>query len=188
MAVFLFSEPHYMQSFNLIGNLSKKLMAWNMLLGTAESCTGGLIGAMCTQVEGSSRWFGGGVIAYADSVKKSLLGVPPDVLETHGAVSLPVVRAMAEGALKALGVDVSVAVSGIAGPGGGSEAKPVGTVCFGLALRALGEQRSAGAIMPAQELEARCRHFSGNREAVRFAAMTAALEAVDTLLTALDEG
>lgn len=143
-------------------------MARNMLLGTAESCTGGLIAALCTEAPGSSRWFAGGVVSYANSVKSGLLGVEPALLAAHGAVSGPVVEAMARGALDALGVDASLAVSGVAGPDGGSADKPVGTVWIAAGL-------SAGIV-------ARRHLFSGNREDVRFAAALAALEAVAELL------
>lgn len=103
-------------------------------MATAESCTGGMIAAMCTDVAGSSAWFKGGVVAYDNAVKKSLLGVLPSVLEAHGAVSGEVVRHMAEGALCACGAQAAVAVSGVAGPGGGTPEKPVGTVWIGIAV------------------------------------------------------
>lgn len=102
-------------------------------LATAESCTGGLIGKYLTDIPGSSAHFLGGIISYANSAKVNLLGVPADILETHGAVSAPVAEAMARGAQEKLGADYAVSVTGIAGPGGGSEAKPVGTVWIGIA-------------------------------------------------------
>ena len=101
-------------------------------LATAESCTGGLIGSRITDIPGSSAYFAGGIIAYAYDAKVRLLGVPWSVLEAHGAVSEPVVRYMAEGARRALAAEVGVAVSGIAGPGGGSPTKPVGTTWIAL--------------------------------------------------------
>jgi len=101
-------------------------------LATAESCTGGLIGSRITDIPGSSAYFAGGIISYAYDAKVRLLGVPWSVLEEHGAVSEPVVRYMAEGARRALAAEVGIAVSGIAGPGGGSPEKPVGTTWIAL--------------------------------------------------------
>lgn len=95
-------------------------------LGSAESCTGGLVAHAITEVPGSSRYFRGGFVTYADDVKRDQLGVPDEVLAAHGAVSAQVARAMAEGARTGLGTDVGVAITGIAGPDGGSAEKPVG--------------------------------------------------------------
>lgn len=97
-------------------------------LATAESCTGGLLASTLTDVSGSSEWFRGSVVAYSNEVKQSLLGVPEQALVEHGAVSEAVVKAMAEGVKQTVGADVSVAISGIAGPTGGTPDKPVGTV------------------------------------------------------------
>jgi len=104
------------------------LRASGRKLAVAESCTGGLLGGRITDIAGSSDTFQGGVIAYDNRVKQEQLGVPADLIATYGAVSEEVVRAMAEGAARKFGVDVSMAITGVAGPGGGSEAKPVGTV------------------------------------------------------------
>ena len=112
--------------------LGPLLVARGWRLATAESCTGGLIGSRITDIPGSSAYFVGGIVAYAYEAKVRLLGVPWSVLEAHGAVSEPVVRLMAEGARRALTADVAVAVSGIAGPGGGSATKPVGTTWIAL--------------------------------------------------------
>jgi len=95
-------------------------------LATAESCTGGLVAHLITEVPGSSAYFLGGLVTYADGIKTALADVPPQVLEAHGAVSAQVAVAMAEGARRRLSVDVAVAVTGIAGPDGGTDTKPVG--------------------------------------------------------------
>jgi nicotinamide-nucleotide amidase len=115
--------------------------ALGITLGVAESCTGGMLGARLTAIPGSSEVFHGGVIAYDNSLKRSLLGVPDALLTEHGSVSEPVVRAMASGARAATGVDAALAITGIAGPGGGSEAKPVGTVWIALDFRGQVETR-----------------------------------------------
>nr|WP_321465702.1 CinA family nicotinamide mononucleotide deamidase-related protein [uncultured Desulfobulbus sp.] len=104
----------------------------NWMLSTAESCTGGLIGATLTRTAGSSNWYKGGVIVYSNALKQSLLNVSEDLLAQHGAVSDEVARAMARGTVERLGCDIAVSATGIAGPGGGSEDKPVGTVYLGL--------------------------------------------------------
>lgn len=101
-------------------------------LGTAESCTGGLVAATLTAIPGSSEVVRGGVVSYWAEVKRDVLGVPEDVIETFGVVSEQCARAMAEGAARVLGCDYAVSTTGIAGPGGAEPGKPVGTVCFGL--------------------------------------------------------
>jgi len=103
-------------------------------IATAESCTAGLVVARLTELPGSSSYVAGGVVAYANDAKVELLGVDPALIEAHGAVSEPVAEAMAEGALSRLGADTAVAITGIAGPGGGSDDKPIGTVCFSVKL------------------------------------------------------
>lgn len=102
-----------------------------LTLGTAESCTGGLLGSLLTAVPGASDVVRGGIVAYANSVKTQVLGVPVGIIDTHGAVSEPCAAAMAAGARRVLGCDIAMAVTGIAGPGGGTPEKPVGTVCLG---------------------------------------------------------
>jgi nicotinamide-nucleotide amidase len=109
------------------------LAARGLRLATAESCTGGLVGARLTSVPGSSRYYRGGVVAYSDEAKQELLGVSADLLRRHGAVSAEVARAMAEGARRRLGADLAVATTGISGPGGGTPEKPVGLVFVGFA-------------------------------------------------------
>lgn len=101
------------------------------MLATAESCTGGLIAATCTALAGSSQWFERGFVTYSNEAKSELLGVPMTLIDTHGAVSEPVARAMVEGALAHAHAQVGLSVTGIAGPTGGSIDKPVGTVWFG---------------------------------------------------------
>jgi nicotinamide-nucleotide amidase len=111
------------------------LVERGLKLGTAESCTGGLVGEILTERGGSSDFFAGGVIAYENSVKEQVLGVPAPMLAQYGAVSSEVARAMAEGALRVLGCGVTVAFTGIAGPSGGTPDKPVGMVCSAVATR-----------------------------------------------------
>jgi len=119
----------------------KVLERRGLTLATAESCTGGLIGEMVTQVAGSSAVYAGGWVVYSNEMKHKELGVPLDVLEKYGAVSEPVARALAEGALRCSGASLSLAVTGIAGPSGGTEDKPVGTIWLGL-----GYTDDAGAV------------------------------------------
>ena len=106
-----------------------------LTLGTAESCTGGLIGAAITAIPSSSTIFKGGIIAYDNAVKNKQLNVPAGIIEKHGAVSREVARAMAAGAMDGLNVDIAVSVTGIAGPSGGTQDKPVGTVWMGIATK-----------------------------------------------------
>ncbi|MGU3431984.1 competence/damage-inducible protein A [Actinomycetes bacterium M1A6_2h] len=131
-------------------------------IATAESCTGGMIAARLTDRAGSSAYVVGGVVSYANEAKIGLLDVPPEVIDEHGAVSEPVAALMAEGALRRLGVDVAVSTSGIAGPGGGTELKPVGTVCFGIAV--------AGRATVTRTLR-----LPGDRASVRSLSTTAAM-------------
>jgi nicotinamide-nucleotide amidase len=146
---------------SLILELAEELRCRGFTCATAESCTGGLIGAMLTAFPGSSDWYVGGVISYANSVKIGLLGVREADIETQGAVSEPVVRSMAQGACRATGADIACAVSGVAGPGGGTPEKPVGTVWIGWSLH--GDTR------------ARKFHFSGDRDEVRAQTVTEAV-------------
>jgi len=168
------------ESIWLIGRISEKLMMRKMFLGTAESCTGGLVSALCTNIPGSSRWFRGGIVAYDNAVKTHLLKVDAALLAANGAVSAPVVEAMARGALEVLDVDVALAASGIAGPGGGSPDKPVGTVWIAAALRVPGEQ---GSREP--QVVSFSRVFPGDRNDVRFGAALGAFGAVDAALNSL---
>lgn len=117
-----------------VHELAGTLTAHGWMLATAESCTGGLIACELTNVSGSSGWYLGGVVAYANSVKQALLDVPAETLAAHGAVSREVVLAMALGAARRLGAQCALSVSGVAGPTGGTPEKPVGTVWIGWAV------------------------------------------------------
>jgi len=133
----LLRERHSREIFSEDGSLVDDQVA-QMLSGrriaTAESCTGGLVAARLTDRPGSSAYVAGGVVAYANEAKTELLGVEPDLIAAHGAVSEPVAEAMADGALNRFAADTAIAITGIAGPGGGTEDKPVGTVCFTVKL------------------------------------------------------
>ena len=130
-------ERHPHELFSEDGSLVDDQVA-TLLAGrhiaTAESCTAGLVAARLTERPGSSDYVSGGVVAYSNEAKAELLGVDPALIERHGAVSEPVAEAMAAGALARFGADTAVSVTGIAGPGGGTPTKPVGTVCFSVAL------------------------------------------------------
>jgi nicotinamide-nucleotide amidase len=137
-------------------------------LSTAESCTGGLLAACCTDIAGASQWFHGGFVTYANAAKTQMLAVPPDVLNRHGAVSEATARAMAQGAQAHTGTQVAIATSGIAGPDGGSPDKPVGTVWIAWATPAM--------------CHAQCFHFTGSRHDIRHAAVLASLQKMQQLL------
>ncbi|MBN1575277.1 MAG: nicotinamide-nucleotide amidohydrolase family protein [Chitinispirillaceae bacterium] len=147
---------------SLATEVGRLLIERKLSCATAESCTGGLIGAVITSVAGSSEYFRGGVIAYENGVKMRLLGVSERILAEQGAVSAETVAAMASGAMKLLGADCAVSVSGIAGPGGGTEEKPVGLVYIGTCI--------TGTIDMFRHV------FPGGRAAVRHAAAVAALQ------------
>ena len=137
-----------------------------LTLACAESCTAGMVGAALTNPAGSSEVFRGGVIVYCNEMKEKLLGVPREVLDGPGAVSRECALAMAEGARRLLEVDVAVSVTGLAGPDGGTEELPVGTVWFGLAFDKEGKARSMAFV----------RNFPGSRSEVRHQAVQSALE------------
>lgn len=141
-----------------------------MMLSCAESCTGGWLAKVCTDLPGSSGWFERGFVTYTNESKQELLGVSAETLFVHGAVSEQTVAEMASGALAHSRAQISVAISGIAGPGGGSLEKPVGTVCFGWALE--GGERATESC-----------HFHGDREAVRAQAVLHALQGLNRLLS-----
>lgn len=144
-----------------VEELVKRLSDKKLTCATAESCTGGGVGSAITGVPGSSEVYWGGVISYDNSVKRGVLGVPQDVLETKGAVSAECAEAMAQGVRTLLKTDLAVSITGIAGPGGGSAEKPVGLVWFGLAT--------------ANGVSTERRVFDGDRAAVRAAAVEHAL-------------
>lgn len=146
----------------VVGEVAARLLARGEWLATAESCTGGLIAAACTDLAGSSGWFERGIVSYSNRAKQELLGVPPELVARHGAVSMETVLAMAEGLLARAPVQHAIAVSGIAGPGGGSAEKPVGTVWIAWASRG-------------GEAQARHHRFDGDRTVVREQAVLAAL-------------
>lgn len=141
--------------------LAQVLTARDWMLASAESCTGGLIAAACTDLPGSSTWFERGFVTYSNAAKTELLGVPAALIAEHGAVSEPVVRAMASGAAQRARTPLAVASTGIAGPGGGSSAKPVGTVWLGWSIHG--------------QVHSQCFHFAGARAAVRAQAVEQAL-------------
>jgi nicotinamide-nucleotide amidase len=153
-----------------VAPLAALLLAQGWLLATAESCTGGLIAAACTARAGSSLWFERGFVTYANAAKTESLGVPEALLLLHGAVSEAVARAMVLGALAHSHAQVALAVTGVAGPGGGSPDKPVGTVCFGYAL--------PGRVWTERQ------QWAGDRAQVRAAAVTHALQQLQTALQA----
>jgi nicotinamide-nucleotide amidase len=151
-----------------IGLVADLLLKKGWMLATAESCTGGMISAACTDLAGSSAWFERGFVTYSNEAKTELLGVDAALIAQHGAVSEEVARAMASGALERSCAQVSVAVTGVAGPTGGSAAKPVGTVWFGFAL--------PGRVV------SEVRRFDGDRAAVRSATVRHALQRLLELL------
>ncbi len=145
--------------------LGGRLKAASQQLVTAESCTGGWLAKVLTDQPGSSAWYRGGVVVYSNELKLRLLGVRPETLAAHGAVSEATVREMAQGALLQLGGDVAVATSGVAGPDGGTATKPVGTVWCAWAWRQ----------DDALTCQARCYCFAGDRDSVRLQAVQAVL-------------
>jgi nicotinamide-nucleotide amidase len=148
--------------------LAEDLLARGWMMATAESCTGGLIAAACTDLAGSSQWFERGFVTYSNEAKTQMLSVDPALIEAHGAVSEIVARAMAHGAVRHSQARVAVAVTGVAGPSGGSAAKPVGTVWFG--------------FMVDGRLVSETRRFEGDRAQVRAATVGHALHRLIDLI------
>ena len=154
-----------------IGLLADLMLNQRLMLATAESCTGGMIAASCTDLAGSSAWFERGFVTYSNFAKTDMLGVEAGLIAQHGAVSQPVARAMAFGAIRHSRAQVAVAVTGVAGPSGGSVDKPVGTVWF--------------AFMVAGALTSEMRVFAGDRLAVRQATVNHAVARLCAILAAL---
>ena len=154
----------------LTQRLATQLLAKRQSVCTAESCTGGLIAKTFTDLAGSSDWFECGFVTYSNAAKTDMLAVPASLIEDYGAVSEAVATAMASGALRHSQADYAVAVTGVAGPGGGSDDKPVGTVWIALAS--------------AEQMIARRYQFDGDRQAVRAATMQTALELLLDLVSA----
>ena len=152
--------------------LAELLLSKQLHVTAAESCTGGLLAATFTELPGSSNWFEYGFVSYANRAKQELLSVPANILEQHGAVSEPVVTAMVDGALSASHADIGVAISGVAGPDGGTDEKPVGTVWFAWQIKN-------------KPVQSQCCHFSGDRQQVRVQSVA---RAIDGLMTLLLEG
>lgn len=157
----------------LAGRVGRILVTEGQRVATAESCTGGWIAKCLTDVAGSSDWLECGFVTYSNATKCRVLDVDSVILSEHGAVSAPVVEAMAEGARNLSSAQVAIAVSGIAGPGGGTPDKPVGTVWFGLA---------AGRVI------SECRHFTGSRDAIRRACVGRALSMLEEHLGGKENG
>lgn len=154
----------------LARDLGDRLCARGWMLATAESCTGGWVGEIVTSLAGSSHWYERGFITYANAAKVEMLGVPEEVLATHGAVSEETAMAMAAGALTRSHAQATLAISGIAGPGGGTPQKPIGLVCYGWAL-------ADGTL-----LSSTCR-LDGDREEIRSRAAAAALRGLIELVS-----
>jgi len=152
-------------TLDLAARLGALLEARGWRVSTAESCTGGLLAGAITDVAGSSGWFERGFVTYSNEAKMEMLGVRNETLGAHGAVSEPTAREMAAGALQRSASDLAIAVTGVAGPSGGSPEKPVGLVCFAQGRRG-------------EDIESWTERFAGDREAVRQAAVIAALDAL----------
>ena len=158
----------------LVEDLATALLARGWMLATAESCTGGLIAGACTDLAGSSNWLERGFVSYSNAAKTELLGVDAALIARHGAVSEPVARAMAQGALQHSKAQCALAVTGIAGPGGGSADKPVGTVWFAWATP--------------QGVRSEMQRFDGDRAQVRSATVQQSLAVLLSLVQASASG
>ena len=168
-----------MSPHTLTEQLADVLLQHGWALATAESCTGGMIASRCTDLSGSSHWFERGFVTYSNEAKHEMLGVDSALIAEHGAVSEAVAQAMALGALRHSRAQVSIAVTGIAGPTGGSAEKPIGTVWFSWATPS-----DAGPTLGAETawVKTEVMHFSGDRATVREAATQHALQTLLSLL------
>ncbi|WP_353432544.1 CinA family protein [Polynucleobacter sp. MWH-UH23A] len=162
-----------MNTVDIVSTLAEILKSKNWKMAAAESCTGGLVCASLTEIAGSSDWFERGYITYSNEAKSECLDVSSQLIEAFGAVSEEVAKAMAEGAQVKAGVNAALSITGIAGPSGGSQTKPVGMVCFGWAIRSnSGDNRIITKTM----------HFDGDRQLVRQQACDYALSELAKLL------
>ena len=152
----------------LIQQLAQMLLAKKLSIALAESCTGGLLAAHLTNLAGSSQWFERGFVTYSNQAKEESIGVPRSLIECYGAVSEEVARAMAEGVLNNSRAHVSIAITGIAGPGGETANKPVGMVCFAWGIR---ESESI-------RIHSQIHQFSGDRQSIREQACVYAIESL----------
>lgn len=164
-----FIENNMNSLYKILNQLAVCLMDKNWQLVTAESCTGGMVSAFVTELPGSSRWFDRGFVTYSNDAKEVMLGVSSELIMKYGAVSKEVASAMALGALNHSKGDIALAITGIAGPGGGDKEKPVGLVCFSWAIR-------DGSSLTTSK------NFSGIRQEIRLAACTEALQGALSLL------
>ena len=169
-----------MLSKKLISEISKSIITLatqtNTTISVAESCTGGMAAEMLTDVPGSSCCFSHGIVSYSNQAKIQVLGVDPSLIENEGAVSEKVARSMAEGVLRICASDISAAITGIAGPSGGTEDKPIGTVCFAWSNNFMGEIQTSTK-----------RHsFKGNRESIRMQAVEMALQGINERMKILN--
>ena len=167
---FGYNAPMNENSLQLVQRLAERLLQNQQKICTAESCTGGLIAKSFTDLAGSSDWFDRGFVTYSNRAKSDMLAVPASIIDDYGAVSETVATAMASGALRHSEADFAIAVTGVAGPGGGCDDKPVGTVWIAIASRQ-------------QSVAVKCL-FGGDREAVRQATLLRALEEILAMLDA----
>ena len=159
---------------SLTQQLAQILLAKGFKIALAESCTGGLLAAQLTSLAGSSDWFERGFVTYSNQAKEESIGVPKELIERYGAVSEEVAKAMAEGALNHSLAQVSAAITGIAGPGGGSANKPVGMVCFAWGMQ----------VDDQIQTRSQTKQFSGDRQSIREQACVYAIESLLAQLTA----